>query len=188
MMGILRWLVDCLPKHMHIKIEKRTIRAIVWMSAARGALALRGKPQPRILIDNSVLWNGLTHTNAWIPTGVSMWGDTIPIETGYSARVPVSYAAHNRDIFELEVPFFAPLAKLALDGRIKLFTSVELLAERNRHTNYDRYTFGMNLWSKAPVETLADLPRSAEISHCLRPQELRDRWSKEGQIRHLRST
>lgn len=187
-MSILRTIIDQFPKRTQIKIETKTAKAIVWLSAAQGRIALRGKPVPRILIDNSVLWHGLTHTNAWISTGTKMWGGEIPVETGYSARVPVDYAAHNRAIFEREVPFFAPLARLAKDGRISLCTSVELIRERNRHSRYDPYQFGMNLWSKVPIQQLPDLPRSAEVSYCLGPRELREHWSKQGQIRHLLAT
>lgn len=160
---------------------------IVWMSAARGSVSLWGKDPPRILMDNCVLRNGLTHTNAWISTGISMWGGQIPVETGYSARVPVNYALHNRSIYEVEVPYFAPLAKMAKTGRLRLFTSTELLAERNRHSSYDPYTFGMNLWSGAPIETLPDMRRSVEIGYCLNPAGLREAWSKEGQVRRLLS-
>ena len=149
---------------------------------------MRGRPVPRILIDNCVLRHGLTHSNAWISTGTVLWGCEVPVETHHTARVPRNYEAGHQDIYEIEVPYFASLSRLAIDRRILLFTSRELLRERYRQPGYNRFRFGMNLWSKAPIEMLPDLSRSQSVSCLLGPNQLRDHWSKNEQVRRLRAT
>jgi hypothetical protein len=158
-----------------MRLQKWGARTMVRLAADAGHRKLRGSEPIRILVDNSVLRHGQTHTNAWVQGN----------GTGYLARVPRNYHEDHKRIYEEEIPFFAPLAYLADCGCLEFFTSNELLAERRRQRNYNRFMFGMNLWSKTLIRTLPDLPRIAIDRQSIAPQLFQYYNSREGQIERL---
>jgi hypothetical protein len=79
----------------------------------------------RILIDNTVVGHAVTHETGWIDTGRKMWGGKIPIDTGFSARIPVHSETDNSDAAR-SVRFLPAIASLAHQGVVTLFTSPEL--------------------------------------------------------------
>ncbi|RWM04345.1 MAG: hypothetical protein EOR68_03825 [Mesorhizobium sp.] len=171
-----------------MKFQKWGARTMVRLAAFPGRRKLSGSEPIRILIDNSVLRHGQTHTNAWIPGETVSSGGGIPVELGHRARVPRNYEEKHKGIYENEVPFFAPLAHLAECGCLEFFTSSELIAERRRQRNYNRFLFGMNLWSKTLIQTLPDLPRPAIGRRSIAPQLFQHYHSKEGPIERLLAT
>jgi hypothetical protein len=85
-----------------------------------------------LLLDSTILANAVTHTDAWIDTGTKLWGGKIPVPTGYAARVPVHTGSNNTREYR-DVCFLTGLTYLARAGRLRLFTSAELMAEQDRH-------------------------------------------------------
>lgn len=167
--------------------EEWLAKTMIRLAALPGTIRLRGKPPIRVLIDNSVLRHGVSHTNEWISTRAKPWGG-IPVDTGYLARVPVDYSEHNRSIYEMEVPYFPPLAHLASCGRLQLFTSVELQYERWRQRGYSADLFGRNAWDNVDIERLPDLPRSRQNIYLTIAFNSKGGSSKERQIEHLLAT
>jgi hypothetical protein len=147
------------------RFEQWAARNIVRLAAVPGTLRLKRDKPLRVLIDNSVLRLGLTHTNAWISTGTKLWGGSIPVETGYRARVARSYPPSQAALYEQEVPFFAPLAHLAGLNYIRLFTSKHLQIERFRQPSYNRFRYGLNVWTKVHLGLLPSIPSSNAISY-----------------------
>ncbi|MCO5163614.1 MAG: hypothetical protein M9939_21000 [Mesorhizobium sp.] len=167
--------------------EKWLAKTMIRLAALPGKIQLSGKPPIRVLVDNSVLRHGISHTNEWISTGTKLWGE-IPEDTGYLARVPVDYNEHNSGIYEIEVPYFAPLAHLASCGRMQMFTSVELQYERWRQRGYSPDLFGKNVWDDVDIERLPDLPRSRRNIFLTMAFNSKGGSSKESQIDHLLAT
>jgi hypothetical protein len=124
-----RW--RALRNHLGRKYGPSFVEWLVHRSTAKARRKLAGMPTLSILIDNTVLYHGVTHESAWIPTGTKLWGGKHPIETGYSARVPVHpYDAETREY--KNIVYLAGLAHLAKIGAIKIFTSAELDDEQFR--------------------------------------------------------
>lgn len=140
------------------KRERWAANAMVALAAFPGKLKLRRARPLRVLIDNSVLRHGLTHTNDWISTGTKLWGGVIPFDAGYRARVPRTYPESHAEIYEKEIPFFAPLARLGKEGYICFCTSRHLQVERMRQPGFDRFQFGYNVWSRVSLELLPEVP------------------------------
>ena len=82
----------------------------------------------RILIDNTVLFHGITHETAWISTGQKKWGNST-IETGYSARIPVHADNDNSDAGR-SVKYLPGISHLAKNRVIQLCISSELHDEQ----------------------------------------------------------
>ncbi|WP_309772297.1 hypothetical protein [Agrobacterium larrymoorei] len=87
--------------------------------------------KPRYLIDNSLIGNATTHKTSWVSTGTSLWGDAVPIETGYECRFPL-YSEDSEDKLYKETEFLVGLTALAREGLIEFVTSSELFQERLR--------------------------------------------------------
>lgn len=113
---------NILPKLSKLIISSSTF-------AARRNLS-KSKPL-RILVDNSVRGHGVTHETVWVSGGQQMWGDH-PIETGYSARIPVHSKLDNRDVAR-NVRYLPGIVKLYATRHIELYDSTVLLAERLGH-------------------------------------------------------
>jgi len=103
-------------------------RAYVRLSILQAEMHLRKTGPIRVLIDNSALGHGVTHETAWMNTGKSLWGGQIPVDTGYSTRIPV-HAQDSSDRIYREVTYLVGIAELAKRGHVELVTSAELLAE-----------------------------------------------------------
>lgn len=99
--------------------------------STKNARRILGENGPlRVLIDNSVLANAVTHETQWIKTGKAPWGDGIR-GTGYAARVPVHWGQSDSFIFG-QVCYLPGIACLANAGLIELYQSAELRSERDR--------------------------------------------------------
>ena len=86
----------------------------------------------QILIDNTVIGHGITHETAWIDTGRKLWGGSIPIDTGFTARIPVHSETVNSDASR-SIRYLPTIASLARDGVLALYSSPELDDERMTH-------------------------------------------------------
>lgn len=104
----------------------------VWLSTIEAKCYLRKYGPIVVLVDNSALGHGTTHQSVWVDTSTQMWGGKVPIETGYSARVPI-HSRDNDGRTHREVAYLIGIAELAHSGLIRLVTSAELQAERVRH-------------------------------------------------------
>lgn len=119
----------------------------------------------RLLIDNSVLGNAVTHETGWIDTGRKMWGGEIPIDTGFSARIPVHSELDHSDAAR-SVRMLPAIASLARDGVVTLLTSPELDDEQMTHPigrfrGYGSYDY--SLFSNVSIESLPDPTYSMRI-------------------------
>lgn len=106
-------------------------RWLLHISTYQARRRLPRSPSVRILVDNTVRASAVTHETAWISTGTSMWGGVHPVETGYSARVPV-YSPDNTSEAYRNVCYLAGIGYLATKGFVELCTSAELDDERMR--------------------------------------------------------
>ncbi|CDT63734.1 conserved hypothetical protein [Vibrio coralliirubri] len=108
-----------LPKFVDKYIEAKN-RCIEKNIRQRGITSL--------LVDNTVLFHGVTHETAWISNGVKKWGDT-EIETGLLSRIPV----HERGFKGREyasIKFLPSIIDLAKRGVLELCLSDELKDEQ----------------------------------------------------------
>lgn len=125
---------------------RRICRTLVSLSTYQAQRYIGKKAPLRILLDNSVLAHSVTHETAWISTGIKKWGPH-DIDTGYAARVPVHSPKNDSRTYQ-EVRYLAGIAHLAKIGRVQLFTSAELHAERlrqpiGRFSGYGWYDLGL---------------------------------------------
>ncbi|KWT64249.1 hypothetical protein APY04_3513 [Hyphomicrobium sulfonivorans] len=120
---------------------RHRVRQSTWRLVAEGCIKLSvleaahrlSKSEPIVLlVDNSVLGHAVTHDTVWIDTGTKMWGGTVPVQTGYAARIPVHRPDNNSRIYR-EVTYLVGIAELARRGLIRLVTSSELMSEWLRH-------------------------------------------------------
>jgi hypothetical protein len=104
----------------------------VWAASAKAMPKLREMGPVKLLLDSTIHAHAITHEDAWVDTGTKLWGEVHPVRTGYSARIPVHSADNDtplyRDICRLTV-----ITTLARKGVFELYTSAELMAERDRH-------------------------------------------------------
>jgi hypothetical protein len=107
-------------------------KKLLSMSAFKARRHLKTHGAMRILIDSSVIANGVTHESIWISTGTGKWGGRIEVNTGYLACVPV-HAPTNDTILYKETRYLAGIAQLAKENLLNLYTSGELEAEKFRH-------------------------------------------------------
>lgn len=112
----------------------------------------------RLLVDNTVVAHAVTHETGWISTGTKMWGGTVPVETGYSARNPV-HDENDRSEAARSVRYLAGIASLARHGTLALFSSPELFDEQmtqpiGRYRGYGYYDH--SLFSSVTIERLPD--------------------------------
>lgn len=117
-----------LRNSVSLRYKKTLGRVYVRLSILQAEVHLRKVGPIKILIDNSALGHGVTHETAWMNTGKSLWGGQIPVDTGYSTRIPV-HAPDSSDRIYREVTYLVGIAELAKRGHIELVTSAELQAE-----------------------------------------------------------
>ncbi|SOC23208.1 hypothetical protein [Thalassospira xiamenensis] len=101
----------------------------------------------KILIDNSVIGHGIIQETGWISTGQKLWGDTVSVETGYAARIPVYSDDDKKDIAS-SVKYLPCIIDLAKSDKITLFRSVDLRDEadsqpRGRYAGYEIFDFSL---------------------------------------------
>jgi hypothetical protein len=147
--------------------ERWAAKILVKLAAFPGKLRLNKNEPLRVVVDNSVLRHGLTHTNTWVSTGTKLWGGVHPIDTGHTARIARSYPPRLAVIYEREVPYFAALASLGKTGHIRYCTSRQLEAERWRQPSYNRFRFGLNVWTSLEFESLPDAPGTRASSYTI---------------------
>ena len=104
-------------------------RRIVHVSSLAARLKLATKAPLRVLIDNTVLFHGVTHETAWVSTGRTKWGHH-EVDTGYSARIPVRAPDKNSREYR-NIRYLPGIAHLAKAGRLHLMTSGELSVEQD---------------------------------------------------------
>lgn len=96
------------------------------------------KYKVKILIDNCVIAHGVTHGDEWIgpggPKSSDCWDD---IKPGYLARVPI-YSRYSKSRLYKDVKCLVPISQLAKLNVVELYTSKELLSERD-HQPTGRY-------------------------------------------------
>lgn len=81
-----------------------------------------------ILVDNTVLFHGVTHETAWISNGRKKWGDTT-IDTGYLSRIPVHRnGCEDREFSSIK--YLPSIVDLARRGVFELCLSDELKDEQ----------------------------------------------------------
>jgi hypothetical protein len=101
-----------------------------WSVRNSAAIARRklSKSEPvRVLVDNSVLGNAVTHETQFISTGPNQWG-TISVNTGYMARIPIHSISNTSAIYK-SVSYLPGIIQLFRTGDLGLFTSAELQSE-----------------------------------------------------------
>jgi len=155
------------------------IRNAAWLATRE----LDRSNPPKILVDNSILRFGVTHSNAWISTGTKLWGKT-PVETGYLARVSKNYPIASEWIAKNEVPYFAPLVHLGLTGHIQYVRSRDLETESVRHppSKYVGDFYGLNVWTHIKFDHV-DFVSRHQINRIWSPES----WSKKQQIEDIKS-
>lgn len=94
-----------------------------------------------------------------------MWGNAIPIDTGFAARIPVHSETDDSEASR-SVRYLPAIASLACDGTLSLYTSPELQDEQwtqpiGRFRGYGLYDY--NLFSRTSVESLPDPSYSMQI-------------------------
>lgn len=148
----------------HVRSRVKSLRHRAWMTGAHCYVRLATLQAEQylknhgpiiVLIDNSALGHGITHETVWIDTGTKMWGD-IPIDTGYSARVPV-HSADNDDRVYHEVRYLVGIAELAKKGLVRLVTSAELHAEAMRQPlgRFRGYRYqDLNIFEGIPIPSI----------------------------------
>ncbi len=162
-----------------LRYKKTLARAYVRLSILQAELYLRKNGPITVLIDNSALGHGVTHETAWINTGKVLWGGQIPVDTGYSARIPV-HAPNSSDRVYREVTYLVGIAELAKRGHIKLVTSAELSAESWRQPmgRFQGYQYqDLNIFKGIPMLSVdghhfdAVDPKAAQQSRLARSAE-----------------
>lgn len=86
----------------------------------------------KLLLDSTIHAHAITHEDAWIDTGTKLWGGKHPISTGYAARIAV-HPADNKSREYKDICRLTVVTSLARKGFFELYTSAELMAERDRH-------------------------------------------------------
>lgn len=81
-----------------------------------------------ILVDNTVLFHGVTHETVWISKGRKKWGDTT-IDTGCLSRIPVHKKGYEGREFS-SIKYLPSIIDLAKRGVIELCLSDELKDEQ----------------------------------------------------------
>src|SRR4051812_5654274 len=93
---------------------------------------LRENAPIKLLLDSTIHAHAITHESAWIDTGTKLWGGVHPVRTGYVARIPV-HSIENRSAEYGDICRLTVITRLARRGLFELYTSAELMAERDRH-------------------------------------------------------
>lgn len=123
-----RW--ERLKEHWRYKYMPRVADWLLDLSTLQARRALAHAGGVSMLIDNTILFHGVTHETAWVSTGRLSWGGTDQT-AGYATRLPVHpYDDESEDY--RNVKYLAGIAHLARRGCISLKTSAELQAERIR--------------------------------------------------------
>ncbi len=152
MFSLVRWRTQI--ERLRFKYGPRLSEYLIWLSTYRARRHL-SKHAIRVLIDNSVLGNAITHETGWVSTGTKTWGGQ-SFDAGYAARIPVhSESANSRD-YE-NVRFLPGIAYLANIGIITLHTSAELLDEQFRQPTGRFRGYGwldFNVFARTPIDSI----------------------------------
>ncbi|WP_321389421.1 hypothetical protein [Emcibacter sp.] len=110
----------------------------------------------KLLVDTNVWGKGISHETTWIDTGTKLWGGVHPIQTGYTARIPVHSPDNESRIYK-EIRYLPGIALLAEKGLLKLCTYSEIEAEKfrqpvGRFLGY--YCYDLNLFGRTRPENL----------------------------------
>lgn len=136
---------------------ERAAKALLSLSTLNARRHLKRRKQLRVLIDNSIIGNAVTHETGWISTGPKMWGH-IEVNTGYMARIPVHSPNNNSRMYR-EIRYLPGIAHLARSELLELFTSSELQAEAfrqpaGRFAGYGLYDY--NIFSDIKMKNVDD--------------------------------
>ncbi|MDF2367237.1 hypothetical protein [Sneathiella sp.] len=130
-------------------------RLMLKLSTLKAGQILDSHGPVKVLVDSATLGHGVTHETDWISTGTQKWGD-IDFDGGYLARIPVHSTDDKSDLGE-NARYLASIAYLAETGRISLWTSAELQAERfyqplGRFSGYGYYD--LNVFSDLEMKSV----------------------------------
>ena len=123
--------LQTIPERLRFRLYPRIAAYRLARSTRRASQLLEDAAPLRVLIDNSVIANAVTHETKWITTGVVEWGGQDRV-TGHMARVPV-HSIKNGGYLYRQVVYLPGIAALAAKGLISLYQSAELRSERDRH-------------------------------------------------------
>src|ERR1044072_4701486 len=169
-----------LRQRFRAAFKRRLATSLLPMVTLPARLALRRGGPVLILVDNTILKDGITHETGWISTGPKLWGGKIEVPTGYMARIPV-HSPQNAGRVYREVRYLPGIAHLTRTGHVTLRTSAELMAERFRqpHGRFAGYGWAdFNVFQGISMENVdgvhIDLNFSTEkqrrrIDSCLDP-------------------
>jgi hypothetical protein len=149
-----------LKEHLRFKYGPLAANFLIRLSTLSAKRKLKGTPL-RVLVDNTVLYHGVTHETAWVPTGTKNWGGVVDVKTGYSARVSV-YSPDSTSREHTNVTYLAGIAELARKGFLELLTSAELADERFRQPAGRFHGYG---WHDFNI--LADINMASVDGYCL---------------------
>lgn len=144
-----------LKDHWRYKYVPRVSGWLLDLSTLNARRVLKGVGSISVLIDNTILFHGITHETTWISKGTLNWGET-KVETGHSARLPVHAADDDSEEYG-NIKYLAGIAHLARRGTISLKTSAELQDERirqpsGRFTGYGHFDY--NVFSGITIESV----------------------------------
>lgn len=128
----------------------------VWAASINSMPKLQEMKPIKLLLDSTIHAHAVTHEDAWIDTGTVLWGGVQPISTGYAARIAV-HSAENETREYKDICHLTVITSLVKKGFFELYTSSELMAERDRHppARFDSVTYsGFSLLDGLKIESL----------------------------------
>ncbi len=122
------------------------VNGLIYLSTLTSKQRLIDEKCNAILVDNTVFGHGVLHESAWISEGPKAWKKH-RVETGYLARIPVHPFNDDNDVYR-NVCYLPSIAYLAVHNYLKLHTSAELEAERDRqpvgrYSGYQKFGYSV---------------------------------------------
>lgn len=156
-------------EHLKFKYMPRLAEWAVWAASINSMPKLQAMKPIKLLLDSNIHAHAVTHEDAWIDTGTVLWGGVQPIETGYAARIPV-HSTENKSREYKDICHLTVITRLVRKGVFELYTSSELMSERDRHppARFDNVTYsGFSLLDGLKVESLDGWNFDAYVMHGL---------------------
>lgn len=135
----------------------------------------------KVLLDRCTRREAITHRTAILERTIQ-WGDQ-PVTASLAQRIR-RLPRPDEHFKQQQLPFIATIAEQARTGRIKLFTSFELLVERLRNTEPEKGYLGFDLLEGIAIQEVPS-PTSRNVS--ISPQETIGITAEEqkGQLRSI---
>lgn len=154
-------------EELKFKHMPRLAEWAVWAASINSMPKLQEMKPIKLLLDSTIHAHAVTHEDAWIDTGTVLWGGIQPIATGYAARIPV-HSTENESREYKDICYLTIITSLVRKGIFELYTSSELMAERDRHppARFDNVTYsGFSLLDGLKVESLDGWNFDAYVMH-----------------------